>query len=214
MGLLTRFKSAFTGAAIAVACLGVAPTHAAPILIVESGKLIGAKGVTVGSLGEFDVEFTEGSCAALFQGCDEATDFVFRSSADAISASQALLDFVFIDGAAGLFDSQPELTRGCGAVNLCATYTPYELRSDLPAVLVGRSDNYSSASGSSDSVLIDRPDPGFDTGWFGNVTYAVWSRSDSSPSPVSAPGTLALLGVAGLALGWTQRRRPMGVTAQ
>ena len=72
----------------------------------------------------YDVTFLDGTCIALFDGCDEVADFDFTNEADALLAAQALLDQVFIDSALGLFDIAPELTFGCGALfSKCSTVT-------------------------------------------------------------------------------------------
>ncbi|HIG00776.1 MAG TPA: hypothetical protein EYQ66_05655 [Myxococcales bacterium] len=84
----------------------------AATLNVIGGQLHGASGVIVDG-NAYDVEFLEGSCISLFDGCDDVSDFTFQTQAAAILASQALLDQALLDGGAGLFDSQPGLTFGC-----------------------------------------------------------------------------------------------------
>ena len=98
---------------IAAICLLVASatTGSAANLTVVDGELQGASGVDVGGV-LFDVSFLDGTCISVFDGCDDVSDFTFQSQADAALAGQALLDQVFVDGAQGNFDSQPELTRG------------------------------------------------------------------------------------------------------
>jgi hypothetical protein len=68
-------------------------------------KLIGASGVIVDGR-SYDVQFLEGTCFSLYNGCDDVSEFTFQSQAAAILASQALLDQVFIDGPLGNFDSE------------------------------------------------------------------------------------------------------------
>jgi len=53
-----------------------------------SGILTGATGVNVGGT-FYNVEFVEGTCAALFDGCDSVNDFDFTMEADAVAASRA-----------------------------------------------------------------------------------------------------------------------------
>ncbi|WP_179954188.1 PEP-CTERM sorting domain-containing protein [Denitrobaculum tricleocarpae] len=119
----------FQGLAFAVA-LALFATHsgtakAVPMLIVENGELLGADNVDVnGTL--FDVRFRDGTCSAIFSGCDNPSeDFAFADANSAKAAAQALLDQVFLDGPAGLFDSNPELTLGCSASELCLANIPY-----------------------------------------------------------------------------------------
>ena len=49
----------------------------------------------------YDVQFLDGSCISLFNGCDDVSDFTFQTQAAAILASQALLDQVLLDGGGG-----------------------------------------------------------------------------------------------------------------
>ena len=84
----------------------------AATLNVVDGQLMGASDVLVdGNL--YDVQFLDGTCIGLYNGCDEISDFTFQTLTSASLASQALLERVFLDGPAGTFDSSPSLTHGC-----------------------------------------------------------------------------------------------------
>ena len=83
----------------------------------SNGILQGATGVTVGGA-LYDVELLNGSCPALFSGCDAASDFQFQTSGAATLAAQALLDQVFLDGPQGMFDSLPLMNSGCAALTV------------------------------------------------------------------------------------------------
>jgi len=106
--------------------------EASAILIVDSnGILQGATGVTVGGA-LYDVELLNGSCPALFSGCDDASDFQFQTSGAATLAAQALLDQVFLDGPLGTFDSSPEMNSGCwpqppSPEAVCEIYVPFQV---------------------------------------------------------------------------------------
>ena len=116
---------------------------AATLLVNGSGILTGATGVDVdGTL--YDVEFVDGTCVALFDGCDSVTDFTFSSEADALAASQALLDQVFLDTAQGDFDADPGLTSGCinTTFGVCEVWTPFgfgELAGESGVLCLARS---------------------------------------------------------------------------
>ena len=73
----------------------------------------------------YNVEFVDGTCAAVFTGCDATSDLTFTTSADALTAGQALLDQVFLDGSAGNFDSHPERTLGCPP-DSCVALVPFK----------------------------------------------------------------------------------------
>ncbi len=102
----------------------VASGAQAATLNVIGGQLHGAFDVNVGG-SLYDVEFVDGTCIALYGGCDEASDFTFQTFASAQLAARALLDQVFLDGASGPFDSDPSLTRGCEGATACDPLTPY-----------------------------------------------------------------------------------------
>lgn len=91
-------------------------------LNVVDGELVGSSNVLVnGSF--YDVEFIDGTCASVFSGCDQLSDFTFNSDLSADAASQALLDQVF--SSFGLYDVYPALTRGIESVHAGNLNTPY-----------------------------------------------------------------------------------------
>ena len=124
-----------------------APGANAATLNVVGGQLVGASGVDVGGT-LFNVEFLDGTCLALFSGCDSASDFTFNTASSAEAASQALIDQVFLNTFLGAFDSDPEFTSGCSDPNECVALTPYQLSSEFPgsvdAASVTNSDSFSS----------------------------------------------------------------------
>jgi hypothetical protein len=89
------------------------------------GQLTGATGVSVSGL-LYDVQFVDGTCAALFGGCDDNSDFLFQTEIQAIAASSSLMDQVFRDVTLGMFDTKTELTAGCSDIGRCFIFTPYE----------------------------------------------------------------------------------------
>lgn len=160
-----------------VVALFLATTGAqAATLNVVAGILVGASGVDVGGT-LYDVEFVDGTCVGLFSGCDSVDDFAFTTSSDALAASQALLDEVFIDGGPGLFDTHPELTQGCTSVSTCNALTPYA---------IGASSARSIARASNSSGIGDPVPATFtisavkDLSFSVNETYAVWTLT---PNP-------------------------------
>ena len=174
----------------------VSSSHAAVILKTDSdGQLTGAVGVTVaGKI--YDVMFADGTCIELFSGCNDPGDFIFGTSALAATASKALLEQVFV----GIYDTNPASTRGCANLSGCGILTPYADAIYTPDFLLAQLDNR-------DSLGIDAVHPHM---WLGNsvntadydyLTFAVWTNH------VPEPSTIALLGVAALALIWSKRPR-------
>jgi hypothetical protein len=191
---------------LAASLLAVAPgARALATLNIDpiSGLLLGATGVEV--LGEiYEIEFVEGTCIALFDGCDDAGDFPFMTEADVLEAAQALLDQVWFDGPLGNYDSLPNATAGCTSSVSCTVFIPYALAALSTEVSIGQAKNLSTSTG--DDVDTDVTARSFDTGSGSNFTYVRWSV-------VPEPALLALLGplLAPLLL---RRRRQAGVEPQ
>ena len=173
------------------------PSSAAPTLVVDTnGILTGARDVLVDGV-LYDVDFRDGSCIALFSGCDSVSDFVFQTQASARLASQALLASVLVDGAAGNFDTAVQLTNGCTSQFGCQVWTPYALVSGAaPSALAGNAPNESGDAVFLAAILVSN-----DTTTSGVQTFALWSRA------VPEPSTIACLGLGGLALFVAGRRR-------
>lgn len=165
---------------------------AMPVLNVDGGgQLLGVSGVDVGGT-LFDVEFVDGSCSAVFSGCDESGDFVFNTSAEGQAASLALL--AVIEGS--VFDERPELTLGCESTSRCDMLTPYRLEPLLSGGLGFVS--YVASNRAAGGTLIDgafvdsSQDPNLDFGANAERVFARWERP---PTQVSEPSTFLLLGL-------------------
>jgi hypothetical protein len=171
--------------------------ESATLIIDGGGQVVGATGVIVGG-SSYDVEFLEGTCVALYNGCDEASDFTFTTESAATLASQALLDQVFLDGGLGNFDTDVDLTFGCtGSTPHCDAITPFAVggsfvtfgtakNEEVAADLVVASDTLARTS----NVLFTD-----------NVVYAAWSLvPESVPylSPFALATLCTLLGLAGI----------------
>lgn len=186
---------------------------AAPVLQIENGILIGAKNIDVDGK-KYDVIFTDGFCGDLFSGCagPGAPLTTYNSSLAAYHArlDQALLDQVFVDGPLGLFDSHPELTRGCSLTTECSALTP-------DSIFSGTALNFSLAANRS---AIENSLPGdyvgmtpfpnsYDFATIPSYTFAVFSEvvNATVPEPVSLwIFALGLAALAGCSLR-TRRRR-------
>ena len=161
-------------------------------------------------------ESLDGTCIALFNGCDDVSDFTFQMEASAILASQALLNQVFLDGVLGNFDSSPELMAGCENTGRCISATPYgfNILSAASPVLGATSHNWSpDFSNGVDSVLTFATDGAFDTGNTSSGSDLHWvSWSPSPPVPQAVPMSRASSAALFLALGLTglaARRRSL-----
>ena len=168
------------------------------------------------------VQFLEGTCADLFDACDEPADLVFQSLTGditaakdlAVAANQALLEQVF--GANPLYDINPGLTFGCEAgtfvaLVFCGILTPYYIvtgSSVVTASLTNRDDangeldqvgfgqGYNIGSDSTAQSNPTRPD---------RLVYASW---DLTPVAVTVPAAVWLFGTALIGLfGYSRRKR-------
>ncbi len=169
-------------------------THAGVILDVSDGQLRGARNIDVrGTL--YDVRFVEGTCVALFSGCDEDSDFTFQTLIEGNQAADALLNQVFTDSSEGMFDTIPELTLGCEATTKCQLLFPYE---------AGTSRQYrqirvnNGGRGTSNGFQDLFANPSFDTSGDPDEVFVIFTRSIAIPEP----STLILFatGLAGLTL--------------
>ena len=114
-------KRYFSTALFAVTALFASASYSATVLTDGSGQLISATGVNVGGA-FYDVNFLDGGCSALFDGCDDPSNFVFSNAVAAQNASQALLDQVIVGTS---FNADPALIQGCDLGDLCRIFTPF-----------------------------------------------------------------------------------------
>jgi hypothetical protein len=121
---ITRKLHRFILSFLVLSGLSVSGVSAATLNVVD-GLLVGASDVFVSGAGWYDVNFVDGTCIGLFDGCDADDDFDFGSPVHANSAAQALVDQVFIDGPDGLFNTNPGLTLGCGDPSRCVVTIPH-----------------------------------------------------------------------------------------
>jgi hypothetical protein len=199
-------KELSRGVVILAVGLFIGAPQAAPTLVVDAGVLTGARNVVVNGT-PYDVNFVDGTCAALFSGCDAASDFAFQSEAAAVAASQALLRFVFIDGPAGSFDSMTSTIRGCTGSGdfFCNADTPFELFDDVGVIRVriAQADNIGVRIPLPDIVTVGEQHPSLvSTDILQQEVYAVWSM-------VPEPHAWSYLSIGGfvLALAMLRRRR-------
>jgi len=170
-------------------------------LNVAGGQLLGARNVDVnGAL--YDVEFVDGTCVALFNGCTGASDFDFSTRTLAVAAATSLMNTVFLDGPLGDFDSDYTLTAGIetnffnrGWINIPYEFRPGLMRAGTIAFfnygVLGGDDAVSTNSNTSIKVADDTS----------NIDYFVFARftpSQLTPVPLPAGGFLLLAGLAGL----------------
>ena len=190
----------FSLVALFVSLFLASAASAATLIVNSSGILTGATGVNVGGT-FYDVEFVDGTCIALFEECDSVNDLDFTTEADAVAASQALLDQVFLDASQGEFDADPGLTSGCinTTFGVCEVWTPFgfgELAPGESGVLIGSAEN--DASLGLDTVFVRVGIPDTDSSTSDEVVFARWTPSAVPDVPEPTSLTLLGLGLAGI----------------
>ncbi len=177
-------------------------SHAASIVLDDSGQLIGADDVLVEGV-LYDVRFVEGSCIDLFGGCNDVGDYTFTTEGDALAASQALFDQVFDVNAA--FDAEPELTFGCEQTDRCLVATAYGNATSNANVLFAGALNWADGL-AADLAYINTLGGALitttDTSSHAHTVYADWT-----PTPVPVPPAVWLFGSGLLGLVGAARRR-------
>jgi hypothetical protein len=160
-------------------------------LDVIGGQLFGASNVDVGGV-LYDVEFLDGTCIAVYDGCDSNSDFTFQTVGSASVAAQALLDQVFVDGAPGAFDTDPELSNGCSDTDFCFVDFPFEIAAGA-AINVRVAIN--AAPPLLDSVAGINGAPGSSGVDLSASSQDTWARWSLAVSPVPGPGFLLAVGL-------------------
>lgn len=172
-------------------CIAMVQVHAADLLFDNTGKLAGAKSISVDGQ-QFDVAFIDGSCQSVFFGCDPS-NFTFHTMPAAIIASAALRDQVFL----GVLSDDPTMTSGCAFVNFCDVMTPYNFQPLSNLAYFSNFHNESNLHGPSwgndyvsEGITFSQT----------NIDTMVWAKWAASPVPEPATSTLLLVGFATIAL--------------
>ena len=89
---MSKIKLLLASVLVAIVATTVAG-HAVVLDFDGSGNVTGAQDVDVNGT-YHDVQFEDGTCVTLFNGCTSTSDFPFHDLTDATAAAQALLDQV------------------------------------------------------------------------------------------------------------------------
>ena len=176
---------------IAVLTMLIPVVSNAVILEISGGQLMGAKNVEVNGT-KYDVSFVDGTCIAIFDGCDEVSDFTFHTQADATAASEVLMNTVFVDGPLGDFDTRPDLTNGITVSWTGWIWTAYGFSGANYWSGMGVENWDANAWSPSDSVVQRNDAKSRDFSNDDWHVWAVWSNA-SGGVPVSEPSILFLL---------------------
>jgi len=196
---MKMIKGLYATVALASALVAMPAVAATPI--VSSGKLMGATGVTIGGA-SYDVAFLDGTCSSVFGGCS-TSNFTFTTLSSAFAAGNALLSQVFVDSAAGAFDTHPNLTNGCSTSIVCNILIPFAEGNGV--VLV--KDTVNTSTSSLDFTVPLAISANVSTKSLPSVVYAKFTPSLTAAVP--EPGTWAMMlagfGAMGAALRYRKR---------
>lgn len=166
-------------------------------LSVENGILVGAFGVSVDD-NLYDVEFIDGDLNSIYSG-----GLLTYTAQFASSASQALVDSVFVETASPLYDSTPNLTQGC-SFTYCVVYTPTSSIIAADTRLIFGAINYAGAY--PDSITSYASNAYFGTL---DVPFGVWGRW--TPTAIPTPASITNIGLGLLLLASLEaKRRKLG----
>jgi hypothetical protein len=172
----------------------------------DTGKLFGANSLDInGTL--YDVRFVDGTCASLFNGCNEQSDFILTNFTDFVRAAEVLLAQVFINTDGGQFDDFPALTRGCSSVSICRAELPFQLSS--PGIVDVIAARNGGLTGVEDRLIGTVRSSSYDSGFEPQATWAVFSRSnvpDPDTAAVPEPDIWAMFLLGFLLTGLALRR--------
>jgi len=205
IGLSVRKAFALVATITGFLAFSAMPAAAAVLLVDGNGQLTGANGVDVGGT-LFDVTFVDGTCIALFDGCDAASDFDFTDQATAELAAQALLNQVFIDGPAGNFDTDFSSIFGCGSPVFCEALVPFLTRGSSFDAIGATNDEFEFLD---EISLLDFINAQNDFSQIDSSVFASFTEQSVSEVPLPAAAWMFLAGLGGL----SAARRKKRVTA-
>jgi len=147
----------------------------------------------------YDVTFVDGSCAEVFDGCNNS-NFFFSSTDETRAATLALFDLFNSPGNEALTDN-PELINGCESVHSCSIHTGW-------FTTVFQTDGLQRVFGSyltvydETNLLMDHVWDGYEIalGNGSSSVHAVWSVASVAAVPLPAGLVLLLTSLGGLAL--------------
>ena len=185
-GFLMSIRVWILGCGLLAAVFLAGRVEAATLVTDPAGVLRGANGVKVAGQ-SYDVRFHSGTCIALFDGCDGASDLPFQDHATAIAAARALLDQVLIDSVTGAFDSAYPVTILTPFLDLSALSRTGGVTSAM---------TYNDRDELFDTVFAVITNADYDTASQPDQMYAVWQLA---AVPLPASGWLLLAALTGLA---------------
>ncbi|WP_101760519.1 hypothetical protein [Oceanicoccus sp. KOV_DT_Chl] len=162
---------------------------AVTILTDSNGQIYGAEGIEVNN-SFYSIRLSEGSCIDIFNGCDQVTDFTFHTFDEAMLASQALVDQLFI----GAWDRTDDSLLGCDDEFYCGlltVYNPYDGHFFSLLALHG-------VSAIGNGVGDHSAYAAWDTTYEDKYVFVIWSHTQ--PAMVPVPAAIWLFGSAMIGL--------------
>lgn len=194
-------------AAAMICVISSASAANAATSIVINGKLTGATGVNVnGTI--YDVEFLDGTCVNLFNGCNSISDFTFNEEG-ALQAASALLNQVFINTPEGQFDTNPALTFGCDESDICDVRIPSYFSLSNPELVIGAS--ALNTSSEADQFALSAARRNFDSSDASSIVFARFQQISAVPEPSTWAMLLFGFGFVGVIMRSAKRGKKLAI---
>ncbi|MDN4504128.1 hypothetical protein QX776_17075 [Alteromonadaceae bacterium BrNp21-10] len=168
-------------------------TNAAILVTDSEGILHGARKVEIADLGGYyNLDIVDGTCAEVFSGCDEASDFYYNSTFEGTRYINALFGAIIDDT---IYDTDPDQINGCEYSSSCRINHPFINEDTGTLANVYRGNR--SGDGADSGPYLDSNFSGYELSNRSNGTWAVWSKYSDVEVVVAPNGSFETEDISG-----------------